>query len=427
MQIQLTVVGGPHKGRVFTLEGHDLFVVGRSPDAHFSLPSKDPFVSRNHFLVEVNAPLCRLRDMGSHNGTMVNADKVREADLNDGDLIRVGETEILVECVRPTISQDYTRTLQQSQPSPTRLLPDTIPSDHSGSPSITISEQFVRRATSLPGTPTIPDYRITRELGHGGMGIVYHAVHGPSGEEVAVKTILPAVPPSEAEVEKFLREVSIQERLNHPRIVALRERGSNDGLIWFAMEYIDGSDAQFYIDERGPMPLGRAVDWALQLLGALQHAHEKGFVHRDVKPSNLLVTAKGGSEVVKLSDFGLARAYESSRMSGLTLTGTAGGTPKYMPPEQVLDMRTVKPPADQYSAAATLYYLLTAKPIFPKPQGYEQVFRQILQDDPIPIQSRRADLPSGLCTAIHKALSREPGKRFKDVAAFADAIRSFAG
>jgi serine/threonine-protein kinase len=113
-------------------------------------------------------------------------------------------------------------------------------------------------------------------------------------------------------------------------------------------------------------------------------------------------------------------------MSGLTLTGTAGGTPKYMPPEQVLDMRSVKPPADQYSAAATFYYLLTGMPIFPKPEGLEQVFRQILQDDPIPIQTRRSDIPRDLAVALHKALSRQPANRFRNVSEFAQALRRFA-
>ena len=296
-----------------------------------------------------------------------------------------------------------------------------------GRSSLTAQEH--RPPSDIPQTtgPIIPGYEIKRELGHGGMGIVYLALQSDTGEEVAIKTILPAIHPTEHDIQKFLREADIHKKLDHPQIVAFRDRGSVDGMIWFAMEYVPGTDAQKYLAAHGPLSVSQAVRWGLSLLDALQYAHSKGIVHRDVKPSNLLVTTIEGQEVVKLADFGLARAYEASQMSGLTLTGTAGGTPKYMPPEQVLDMKTVLPTADQYSAAATIYNLLTRQALYPPPPSLEQIFRQILQDDPVPIQSRRPDLPTGLCAAIHKALSRKPQDRFKDVGAFTTAIRGFAG
>jgi serine/threonine protein kinase len=129
------------------------------------------------------------------------------------------------------------------------------------------------------------------------------------------------------------------------------------------------------------------------LLEALAYAHAEGFVHRDIKPSNLLVTEENGREVVKLADFGLARAYQASPLSGITMVGVFGGTPAFMPPEQVLNFRDAQPAADQYSAAATLYYLLTACYVpYPAPTPAE-MFRRILQDEPVPIRTRRADVP----------------------------------
>jgi eukaryotic-like serine/threonine-protein kinase len=130
---------------------------------------------------------------------------------------------------------------------------------------------------------------------------------------------------------------------------------------------------------------------------------------------------------VKVADFGLARAYEASPLSGLTLTGMSGGTPPFMPPEQVLDMRNVKPAADQYSAAATLYRLLTGHHVFPPSASVQELFTRILQSEPTPIGTHRPDLPASLAAAIHRALARDPAARFADCRAFAAALKPFAG
>ena len=158
-------------------------------------------------------------------------------------------------------------------------------------------------------------------------------------------------------------------------------------------------------------------------LDALAFAHDRGFVHRDLKPGNLLVAGAGGSEAVTLADFGLARAYQASQMSGLTLAGAAGGTPPFMPPEQILDMRSVKPAADQYAAAATLYWLLTKQYVHDATGATADWFVKVLDQDAVPIRSRRADLPERLAAVIHKGLSRKPEGRYADVRAFAAALR----
>lgn len=274
----------------------------------------------------------------------------------------------------------------------------------------------------------IPGYRIISELGRGGMGVVYRAAHLATGEDVAIKTILPAAAFTVVALTKFMREADVVRRLDHPGIVKFRDTGVAGGRVWFAMEFVPGVDAQKSAPAIDTLAVGRAVGWVIQALEALAHAHEKGFVHRDVKPSNLLVTpAAVGREIVKLTDFGLARAYEASPLSGLTLTGSKGGTPAFMPPEQVLDMRTVKPAADQYSAAATLYRLLSGKSVYPPCATVETLFTQILQTEPVSLATHRPDLPSALVKAIHRALSRDTTARFADCRAFAVALRPFAG
>jgi serine/threonine-protein kinase len=437
MIVELVVTQGPHAGRSFRFAEHATFIVGRSSQAHFSLPEKDPHVSRLHVLIEVNPPLCRLRNMSAVNGTVVNGTKVEQADLNDGDTITIGVTELTVRLFTPAAGDAI----------PTLGLPATPPSASAPVPLSSSAPQSqprlttvtVPRASAVPDetrvTPAqpeaeplnVPGYRLVRVLGRGGMGVVYQAVHETSGETVALKTILPKAQLSEHALAKFVREATIVRQLDHPGIVKFRDSGVAGNTAWFAMEFVVGADASA-LAKNAPMAVSRAVGWAVQALDALQHAHDRGFVHRDVKPANLLVsTTASGAEVVKVADFGLARAYEASPLSGLTLTGSAGGTPPFMPPEQVLDMRSVKPAADQYAVGATLYRLLTGQHVFPPCASVQELFTRILQSDPASITTHRLDLPAALVAAIHRALARDPAARHPDCRAFATALKPFAG
>jgi serine/threonine-protein kinase len=161
-----------------------------------------------------------------------------------------------------------------------------------------------------------------------------------------------------------------------------------------------------------------------QALQGLAHAHALGFVHRDFKPSNLLVGTQGEKRIVKLADFGLARTFVKSPLCGLTMMDETLGTPAFMAPEQITQFRDVRPAADQYSAAATLYWLLTDK--FPYDFGGNQVgdtFLSILGDVQVPIRERRADVPEKAAKAIERALAREPNDRFDSVEAFWSELR----
>src|SRR5262249_39332353 len=144
----------------------------------------------------------------------------------------------------------------------------------------------------------------------------------------------------------------------HPNIVAFQEMGESEGRLYFAMDYVRGTDAAALLKEHGPLPVARAVGLVRQMLRALDYAHAKQFVHRDIKPANLLVAGAGGQETARLADFGLARVYQASQLSGLTMTGDIGGTVAFMAPEQITNYREAKPPVDQYAAAASLYNLL---------------------------------------------------------------------
>ena len=215
--------------------------------------------------------------------------------------------------------------------------------------------------------------------------------------------------------------------LDHPNIVRFYEMGVSDEIVYFTMDYVPGVDARKQITLYGPMDIPRAVGIVCDMLVALDYAHHRGFVHRDVKPSNLLLTQQDGREISKLADFGLARIYQESTMSVLTREGTIGGTVPFMPPEQITQYRHATPQADQYSTAATLYYLLTGRYLFDfENLSPDRRLKCVLFQEPIPLQSRRPEIPAGLAAAVHQAVSKTPNARFPGVKAFKNAISQFA-
>jgi serine/threonine-protein kinase len=260
------------------------------------------------------------------------------------------------------------------------------------------------------------------------MGMVYLASREADGAHVAVKIIRPACAPSDQEVQRFLREAQILCALRHPNIVSFHQLGRLGQLFYIVMDFVPGSDARQMVQRHGPLTIDRAVRIVCQALEALHYAHQKRYVHRDVKPANLLLSGHEPAEVCRLADFGLARVYCESRMSGLTLLGKMGGTLSFMAPEQILDFRNVGPAADQYGAAATLYHLCTGQLVYPvDPDRDERQFINILLSEPVPIEQRRPDVPAGLARIIHTALAKNPRDRFPDVAAFREALSAYQG
>jgi serine/threonine-protein kinase len=406
-RIQLDVIQGPHRGRKFIFDRHDSFLVGRASSAHFRLGRHDRRISRIHFMIEVNPPQCRLSDMGSTNGTRVNRRRVESADLHDGDLIRAGRTILKVSFLGnwavPAASASH-------------------PANEPG----TINHGINKPGQALPA---VPGYEILRELGHGGMGTVYLAQRAADGTQVAVKIIRPVTAASEREVQCFLREANILRKLRHPHIVAFYEMGQVGESLYFVMEYVPSADALRLLEHQGPLHIDHAVRMVCDVLEALHYAHRQGFVHRDVKPANLLLSGQPDRATCKLADFGFARVYHASLLSGLTFLGDSGGTMSYMPPEQITHYRDVTPAADQYATAATLYHLLTGHCVFDFVADIP-VARQlakILLDSPVAIRDRRPDIPDGLARAIHRALEKDPRARFADAAMFRDALLPFSG
>jgi serine/threonine-protein kinase len=400
MRVSLTVTDGPNAGKAFTFAERDTFLVGRGAGVHFQPDKKDPYFSRFHFLVEINPPLCRLVDLGSRNGTRLNGKKVPRADLKDGDTIRAGRTILQVR-----IEQERESVTEQWQPiAPTATAP----------------------APLVQEMPQVPGYRVERELGRGGMGVVYLATNDLDGTQVAIKIIVPGGTVTRRNIDRFVREASILKQLAHPNIVAFRDLGATRGLLYFTMDYVPGTDAQRMLDARGQWSVRSAVRVCIEVLKALDYAHREGFVHRDIKPANILIRTGEAGNAVKVADFGLARVYQSSQLSGLSQEGEFGGTPKFMPPEQITDYRNVTPSSDQFGAAATLYTLLTGKFIYDFENDNRPAVVLVLEGNAIPIRERRPELPVELTAVIHRALERDPAQRFDSCAEFAEALRPYA-
>ncbi|MBX9625222.1 MAG: protein kinase [Gemmataceae bacterium] len=226
-----------------------------------------------------------------------------------------------------------------------------------------------------------PRYRLDRLLGRGGMGEVWSAVHLLMNRRVAVKLVHPDLAHSPAAVARFRREVEAVARLDHPNIVRTHDADQAAGRLLLVMELVDGPDLARVAADRGPLPVAEAVGYARQAAVGLQHAHEAGLVHRDIKPQNLLLAPDG---TVKIADFGLASVLADDLDEEQVVTSTAHlgphtrpgqgcGTPDYIAPEQVRDAGSADTRADLYSLGCSLYHMLAGRPPFAGGTGFSKV------------------------------------------------------
>jgi hypothetical protein len=311
---------------------------------------------------------------------------------------------------------------------------------------------------SAPPPPAIPGplaahprYHIERVLGVGGMGTVFRARHRLMQRLVALKVVKPALLHRPAAVERFRREVRAAAQLVHPNIVTAFDADEAGGVHFLVMEFIEGTSLARLVAEGGPLPVALACDYVRQAALGLQHAFERGMVHRDIKPHNLMRTPGGQ---VKILDFGLARFLSESEPSGaaaaadtvtpdllgegtadtqspdrpapepLTRTGALVGSPDYIAPEQLRDSHAADIRADLYSLGCTLYHLLAGRPPFrgtvsEKLEAHER-------EQPRPLTEVRKDVPAELAAVLNRLLAKDPARRYQTPAEVAAALAPFA-
>ncbi|HKX83452.1 MAG TPA: FHA domain-containing serine/threonine-protein kinase [Pyrinomonadaceae bacterium] len=430
MRVTLHVVAGPQTGRDFTFEQHDTFMIGRSEDAQFCLPH-DRFFSRHHCLLEIAPPQAFLRDLGSTNGTFVNGIRVETAHLKHGDRIQGGETVLEVEVT--TDQGDYpahvSGSVDKSEPSVITVtcLNCGIPARAEASrPDAKLSYVCETCRDQLRKNPQpIPGYQMIRVLGQGGMGSVMLARSVQDGRAVAIKTLLPEVAVSEQSLKRFMREIEVAASLQHPNVVSYIEHGTHNGIVYLVSEYVGGPDAAKLAKKRGgKLNFQEVVAIIEQTLAALEFAHAKGFVHRDIKEQNILVDGAFPKYVAKLTDFGLSKSYKQTGMSGVTMVGDVAGTIAYMPPEQVRDFKEVRPPSDIYAVGMTAYSLLTgahALDISPK-AGISETVKAIFEKPIIPIAQRVPEVPLRVSAVFETALAKQIDLRWRSAGEMREAL-----
>jgi serine/threonine protein kinase len=262
-------------------------------------------------------------------------------------------------------------------------------------------------------------YALQRILGQGGFGVVYEARHVEDGRAVALKLMRPPTGGDVASPKRFRREVDIVRRLEHPRIVKIYDSGVlDDGVLYYAMELLEGRDLADHLGEDGALHVGPAVEIAVQTLEALASAHEAGVIHRDVKPANVFLQhVEGDAPDVRVLDFGIATMPSDPEQETLTKTGRIVGTPKYMAPETVLEA-IYDPASDVYAFGLVFYEMLTGAPAFDG-EVYEILRAQATTTPSIPESIR--ELPLGAWLA--RAMSKDPGERYSDAREAVDALR----
>jgi anti-sigma factor RsiW len=312
------------------------------------------------------------------------------------------------------------------------------------------SENTATASSCGPVPPELanhPRYRILQMLGSGGMGVVYKAEHLLMERLVALKVISRRMTNDPAAVERFRREVRSAARLGHPNIVTAYDAEQAEDTHFLVMEFVDGRSLDRVVAEGGTLPVLQACDYARQAALGLQHAFERGMVHRDIKPQNLMLTPAPETRpwgLVKILDFGLARFAQDSasggaqackaepgtdepapaRLGALTLTGAVMGTPDYMAPEQVSDPHAADIRADIYSLGCTLYFLLTGNVPFPA----ATVLAKLLAHDeqtPRPLAEVRAGMPPGLVHVFERMTAKDPAQRYQTPAEVARALEPF--
>lgn len=488
-KVTLTVIAGEASAPEFVFQERTTVLVGRGSDCRIRLPNHPNHgsVSRHHCLLDLNPPDVRVRDLGSLNGTLVNGkiigrrkkgvsrddarkEDLPEYDLRNSDLIKIGNTVLRVGIRIPATCSRCEAELTADEPTPAEILlcetcrenramaPVQQPKSHCSRCHQDVTSEigsnrrgnyvclncrhdpfellmsYLENANRGDKELTaIKGYTLVRELGRGGMGVVYQAVHDKTKRPVAIKVLLSSVAVEKGAQEGFLREARTTKALKHPHVVELLDIGSSGGTFFFTVEYCDGGSVDKLVNRAGgKLPLEEAVSLILQCLDGLAYAHQatipvrladgkveerRGLVHRDLSPHNLFLDNSTGTRMVKIGDFGLAKAFDAAGFSGQTVTGVKAGKPYFMPRQQVIDYMYSKPEVDVWATAATLYSLLTGF----TPRDFpidKDVWQVVLTENPIHIRQRNPSIPRRIAEVIDVALIDKPGILIQTAAEF---------
>lgn len=289
-----------------------------------------------------------------------------------------------------------------------------------------MSEEIPWAPGGLQPGARLAGYLIEAEIGRGGMAVVYRAYDDRLDRRVALKVLAPDLARDEAFRRRFIQESRAAAAVDHPHIIPVFDAGEADGVLYLAMRYVPGGDVRLLLDRAAPLPVARACSLIAQVASALDAAHARGLVHRDVKPTNMLLDMSPASsrpDHVYLSDFGLAKP--SAATSGITMTGQFLGTVDYVAPEQIQGL-PVDGRADLYSLACASFEMLCGTPPFRREHGMAVMAAQ-LSDPPPAASSFRPELPAAVDVVLARALAKAPADRYARCLDFAESLLAACG
>ncbi|MBS3029231.1 MAG: protein kinase [Dolichospermum sp. DET50] len=439
--VTLTITTGKLSGKQYIFDNRSTCIIGRGEDCNLQIADNiDMTVSRYHCLLDINPPEIRIRDLGSLNGTMVN-DKIigqRKAEQTPEEAAKIAFPEYDLGNNDQVIVGDIVFDIGVETELEKQKTPNFIVKEENNKPNFfDIIKNLLNLASQgNQNLQVIANYHLIKSLGQGGCGEVFLAQHTQAKKLVALKLMLPQVAAKEMGVKMFLRETENTKFLQHPHVVQLLDYGYAENTFFFTMEYCEGGDVWDLMEKLGGrLPVNMAVDITLQILDGLIYAHNvevpyvrladgrlgkgKGLVHRDLKPNNIFITNIDGKMIVKIGDYGLAKAFDLAGLSGQTLTDTKMGTPVFMCRQQVLDFKHALPEVDVWASAACLYNMLTGD--FPR-NFVGDPWNCILINNPVPIRQRDSNIPENLAKVIDLALTEKPQIHFQSAADFKAAL-----
>jgi len=273
----------------------------------------------------------------------------------------------------------------------------------------------------------IAGYRLEQRIGRGGMAVVFRAHDSRLDRQVALKILAPGLAGDDEFRRRFIRESRAAAAVDDPHIIPVFEAGESDGVLFIAMRYVGGGDVRSLIDRTGPLPAWQVAELVAQTASALDAAHARGLVHRDVKPANILLDASpvaGRPDHVYLSDFGVSKPALAT--TGLTQTGQLLGTLDYVAPEQIEGLRQLDGRSDLYALACSAFEMLCGEPPFRRDQGVSVMYAHLSQPPPS-VRERRPELPAAIDEVLSKALAKSPEDRYPTCQDFATALSTTLG
>ena len=392
----------------FRIEG-ERAVLGRSSTTDIHV--RDLKLSRQHceFLRAPDGYV--VRDLGSRNGTFVNGARITEARLRHGDRVQIGLSRFIFECPEPTASSVAdTHLADGAGPRRCAACGTLVPLDELGRARVTGDHIYCGgclMAVPLIGR-VVAGYEVVQCVGRGSMGLVFKAEQLSMQRHVALKILHRELSTDADAVARFLREARAGGRFSHPNIIRIYDMNEADGYCFISMEFAAGGDVGSLLEREGPLSVAQVVDIISQGATALAHAHSKGIVHCDVKPSNLLVAQDG---LIKLGDLGLANSLRAAGLSSLTTSGAALATLAFLSPEQVDGAAQVDARADVYSLGATCFHLLTGVHPF-RGSTIAELSHLIRSEPPSSVRVYRDDVPPELDRVVGRAMAKSPAERF---------------